>query len=707
MVPMPRNYQPRNILTTDRTNLEKAFNHRIETGCSIRTACNLFGVKVSTLGDAFTRSLKESDGRTFVPKHQNIKKVFTDAQEHFIEEYSIKISRMFYGLSTRAFRRMVLKYAEAVGSPAISDVWRRVGMATRDWYYGYMFRHPRLALKAPEGMSLARAMAFNRVNVEVFFKAYVEAVERHSFMPARIFNLDESGLSTVMKPCKVVCEKGRPVASQVARERGNHMTFVGIVNAAGHGFPPVFIIARKKMHADFQRGTTPGTTVLLQANGWMDHECFVQTLEHLHKVSYSSMENKILLIMDNAECHMSIHAAEYAIQHGIVIVTLPPHTTAKLQPLDVSVFGPFKSVLRSIQDDFKLSNTHVPITEHMLPEMACKAWDKVCNVTNITNGFRATGIFPVNRNIFPDDAFAGAEVTEQAPPDDDDDLPQTLAAPLTPSSLEPDQPQPGPSGIGRMSPAFFASAASTPEAAPQPRQTPTPTASSPPILDVTPEAVQPYPKAPPRPAARGRKKIRACILTEDEEALDQLREKEKKKAAREEKKRRSEEKKREKKREQEARQAAKRRRRSEPVEASSSDEEAADNPALCDDSSEYSDEFAEELEHDAATYPFVQKEPEVGDFVLVQLVFKGKRSEELVHFVAKVISLEEDGRLQLDFLRIKSPLLKDTFHFPAIGDVDSVDRSRVLGVLTVSTGTTQRQANLIKVLPPLRDFNMH
>ncbi|KAG0719895.1 hypothetical protein GWK47_049552 [Chionoecetes opilio] len=386
----------------------------------------------------------------------------------------------------------------------------------------------------------------------------------------------------------------------------------------------------------------------------MDHECFVQTLEHLHKVSYSSMENKILLIMDNAECHMSIHAAEYAIQHGIVIVTLPPHTTAKLQPLDVSVFGPFKSVLRSIQDDFKLSNTHVPITEHMLPEMACKAWDKVCNVTNITNGFRATGIFPVNRNIFPDDAFAGAEVTEQAPPDDDDDLPQTLAAPLTPSSLEPDQPQPGPSGIDSNSNSFISSNSRRHS-----------------------RSCAALPEGSSTPCCQGAQEDPRCILTEDEEALDQLREKEKKKAAREEKKRRSEEKKREKKREQEARQAAKRRRRSEPVEASSSDEEAADNPALCDDSSEYSDEFAEELEHDAATYPFVQKEPEVGDFVLVQLVFKGKRSEELVHFVAKVISLEEDGRLQLDFLRIKSPLLKDTFHFPAIGDVDSVDRSRV------------------------------
>ena len=97
----------------------------------------------------------------------------------------------------------------------------------------------------------------------------------------------------------------------------------------------------------------------------------------------------------------------------------------------------------------------------------------------------------------------------------------------------------------------------------------------------------------------------------------------------------------------------------------------------------------------------------MGDFVLVQLVFQGKRTEELVYFVGKLLSLEADGRLEVDFLRIKSPLLKDTFHFPVIRDVDSVDRSRVLGVLTVSTGTTQRQASLFKVLPPLRHFNMH
>ena len=53
---MPHNYKPKNILTTDRTNLEKAFNYRLETNCSIRTVCNLFGVKPSTLGVSLNKS---------------------------------------------------------------------------------------------------------------------------------------------------------------------------------------------------------------------------------------------------------------------------------------------------------------------------------------------------------------------------------------------------------------------------------------------------------------------------------------------------------------------------------------------------------------------------------------------------------------------------------------------------------------------------
>ena len=181
------------------------------------------------------------------------------------------------------------------------------------------------------------------------------------------------------------------------------MTFVGIISAAGSFLPPVFIIPRKRWNDSFMRGTIDGSKGILHQNGWMNGECFLQTLEHIQRKTFSSPQNKILLILDNAECHMNIHCIQYAIQHGIVIVTLPPHTTAKLQPLDVSVFGPFKSHMRSLQNDFHLMNPNTHITEHMLPEFACKAWIRACTPTNIFAGFSATDIWPINKNIFPDE----------------------------------------------------------------------------------------------------------------------------------------------------------------------------------------------------------------------------------------------------------------------------------------------------------------
>ena len=77
--------------------------------------------------------------------------------------------------------------------------------------------------------------------------------------------------------------------------------------------------------------------------------------------------------MDNAECHKSIEALNYCLENGIVILTLPPHTTDKLQPLDVSIYASFKSQLKQIQNSFRQMNPNVHISIQMMPEMASKA----------------------------------------------------------------------------------------------------------------------------------------------------------------------------------------------------------------------------------------------------------------------------------------------------------------------------------------------
>lgn len=62
-----------------------------------------------------------------------------------------------------------------------------------------------------------------------------------------------------------------------------------------------------------------------------------EVMEHFIKHSCSSKDNPSLLY-DNHESHLSIRVLDLAKENGVTIVTFPPHSTNKLQPLDVGIF---------------------------------------------------------------------------------------------------------------------------------------------------------------------------------------------------------------------------------------------------------------------------------------------------------------------------------------------------------------------------------
>lgn len=96
-------------------------------------------------------------------------------------------------------------------------------------------------------------------------------------------------------------------------------------------------------------------------------------MEHFIKHVKPSVEYPILLLLDNHSSHLCIKTLDLAKSNWIIIISFPPHCSHKLQPLDVSVFGPFKKYLSSAQDGWLRSNPGRTMTIYDIPKIVAES----------------------------------------------------------------------------------------------------------------------------------------------------------------------------------------------------------------------------------------------------------------------------------------------------------------------------------------------
>lgn len=335
--------------------------------------------------------------------------VLPQVLEDELVKYLLIMESKFHGLTRNDVRRMAYQLCTRNNIP---HPFRNGEVAGRAWFDHFMSRHRNiLSILKPSATSISRANGFNKQAVDNFFNLLEAEFSKHKYPADRVFNVDESGVSVVQsKISRVIGLRGkRQVGALSAAERGSLVTCVFSMSASGIFVPPMLIFPRKNMTDTLMKGAPPGSIGRCHPSGWIQSNLFTDWFNHFVSKTKPSKDDPILLILDGHHTHTkNIDIIDIARENHVTIVSLPPHTTHKLQPLDRSFMGPLKHHYSENIRQWMLHNNR-PLGPYDIAELLGNAFLRCQTGELAISGFRVTGIFPVNRKVFSDVDFAPSE----------------------------------------------------------------------------------------------------------------------------------------------------------------------------------------------------------------------------------------------------------------------------------------------------------
>lgn len=317
-------------------------------------------------------------------------------------------------LTPKLVRHQMFKYCQINKIPNNFNQEKQV--AGKDWLRLFLRRNPDLSTRRAQNLNPARAQKLNRAIVSDYFEKINELMTTLNLKdkPQNVYNMDEKGCRlTIHHQQRVLAERGVKRVHMVAPEHAENVTVVACCNAIGNAIPPMIIFKGKRLKPEFLDNLPHGSLVKMAPKGSMTTELFIDFLNHFAK--YKS-NGPTLLVFDGASSHLDFTIAAAADDLNINLFCLPSNTTHELQPLDKAVFRSFEA--HWDQELLKYWDTYPQRTlnKARFNIILSRVWPKCITPENIINGFRATGLFPLNPDAIHHSAFAPSLVTQREMP---------------------------------------------------------------------------------------------------------------------------------------------------------------------------------------------------------------------------------------------------------------------------------------------------
>ena len=135
-------------------------------------------------------------------------------------------------------------------------------------------------------------------------------------------------------------------------------------------------------------------------------------------------------------------ALQRASECGVLMILLPPHTSHRLQPLDLCFFQPLKTYCYQELEKWLRNHPGRAVLQYEIGQLFGCAYGKAASCNIAFNGFCKAGIHPLNRDVFDETNFLPAGVSDR-PIEENDTVFNTsgkdiaASAPLTTNSFAP------------------------------------------------------------------------------------------------------------------------------------------------------------------------------------------------------------------------------------------------------------------------------
>jgi hypothetical protein len=338
-------------------------------------------------------------GRISIQERAALQQYLTPQEEKALVKYLLNKFRSGFPLPIKASRSLAHEIALRRPSnfqTVLCD--GKIKPPGKNWAQAFHRRHPELKATRVKAINWERDDSHIYDKVAQWYPIIGEELSKPDVLAENTYNMDETGiLLSLLKSLKVLVGRDDIKTYRGTGVKRTLITAIECISADGRSLDPLIIWPASTHRSSWTTHPTPGWHYAHSASGYTDSSISLYWIKNVFDPLTKERAGKKprILINDGFGTHESLEILKFCSENNITLCRLPSHTSHKLQPCDVGVFGPLKAAYREEVEKLYRGGSDTIGKQHFTL-LYDRARQKAFSQRNILAGWSKAGLRPFN-----------------------------------------------------------------------------------------------------------------------------------------------------------------------------------------------------------------------------------------------------------------------------------------------------------------------